>query len=402
MSCETQVSSPQTSDQERPSAGRPVPLRVLLVTSNLEYGGAQRQVVELANRLVIHGMEAHVCCFSDYVPLAEVFSPGVRLHILQKWFKFDISVPWRLAKLARKLRVNVIHAFLFDAELSARLAGLVCPRAVMIGSERNTDYIWRWRHWLPLRATGFCVDALIANSNAGKEFRVRTLRMNSDRILVVHNGVDVERFHPREPQPIRQRLGLPASGPVVGMFCSFKRQKNHTMFFRVARQVLDRIPEARFICVGAALHRSLQASGEYRAQMEQMVHDMGITAAVEFLGNRDDVDEVYSACDVTILTSRHEGTPNVVLESMACGVPVVVTDVADNRLVVPDGRVGYVVPLDDDQAMAENICRLLTDEVHRRTMGAAGRDWVTREFSLDALYRKTVAIYEHVLATHRR
>jgi glycosyltransferase involved in cell wall biosynthesis len=107
--------------------------------------------------------------------------------------------------------------------------------------------------------------------------------------------------------------------------------------------------------------------------------------------------EVYNACDVTVLTSSREGTPNVLLESMACGVPVVATDVADNAHLVPDGRVGFIVPLGDTAALADRVCRLLEDAPRRREMGEAARAWVQREFSSAALARKTEAVYEDQL-----
>jgi glycosyltransferase involved in cell wall biosynthesis len=107
-------------------------------------------------------------------------------------------------------------------------------------------------------------------------------------------------------------------------------------------------------------------------------------------------------CDITVLPSFFEGTPNVVLESMACAVPVVVTDVSDNPLVVPDCRVGYVVALGDDAAMADRICRLLLDETHRRDLGRAARAWVEQEFSIQRLATKTAAVFDAALAEKRR
>ena len=180
------------------------------------------------------------------------------------------------------------------------------------------------------------------------------------------------------------------------MFASFKRQKNHRMYFRMARRVRAVHPETRFLCVGSELHGGLQTSDQYLDDMKAEIDSMGLSGAMLCLGNRDDVHDVYNLCDVTVLTSRREGTPNVLLESMACGVPVVATDVADNALVAPDGRVGYIVPYDDDEAMAERILQLFADDDARRRLGSGAREWVEREFSLDALMHKTLAVYRQV------
>lgn len=394
---------------QRPSATGPPQTegafdgRVFLLISNLEYGGAQRQVVELANRLNADGGEAHVCCLSDYVPLAsDLHDASRRLHVVAKRGRFDIGVVPRLARLLRDCRADVVHSFLIDAEIAGRLAGRLCGRLAVIGSERNTDYRRKRRHLLALRLTGRLFDAIIANSNAGKRFQIRTLGIASDRIFVVHNGVDVERFVRRGRSQLRASLGIGDDARVVGMFCSFKRQKNHAMFFRMAERVLRADPRAMFLCVGSQLHGGLQASDVYQRQMHELVGRLGLNEVVRFVGNRDDVVDAYNGCDVTVLTSQREGTPNVLLESMACQVPVVATDVSDNARVVPDGRVGYVVPLDDDAAMAERVTRLLSHDGDRRAMGASAREWVSREFSIAALARKTTAVYGEVLRRRRK
>jgi glycosyltransferase involved in cell wall biosynthesis len=372
--------------------------RVALVVSNLEYGGAQRQVVELANQLNANGGDAFVVSLSPYVPLSGALQGAPeRLHVVEKRHKLDLSVAWRLAALLRRLDVVVAHAFLVDAEIATRLAGAFLPRTAVIGSERNADYVTQWRHTVPLWLTNPWCAAIIANSNAGKRFRERAYGSPPETVFVVHNGVDLLRFTPRDPALARAEIRLLPGVPTVGMFASFKRQKNHSMFFRMARRVLDAHPDSRFLCVGGALHGGLQGSDAYHDQMRDMVRDLGLEDKVQLVGNRDDLPIWYAACDVSVLTSAREGTPNVLLESMACAVPVVATDVADNALVVPQGEVGYVVPYDDDAAMAERVSGLLARDADRQEMGRAARAWVEREFSLAQLARKTGAVYRAVL-----
>jgi glycosyltransferase involved in cell wall biosynthesis len=376
--------------------------RVALVASNLEYGGAQRQVVALANHLNSNGGDATVVSLSPYTPLAAgLHNAGNRLHVVEKRHRLDVTVAWRLATLLRQLEIDLTHAFLVDAELAARIAGALYPRMAVVGSERNADYVPQRRHTIPLRLTRRWCGAVIANSNAGKRFRVRAFGDPPDSVFVVHNGVDLERFAPYGQEIARAETGLPRHVPVVGMFASFKTQKNHPMFFRAARRVLDQHPEAVFLCVGEALHGGLQGSDAYRGRMQSLLHELGLRDAVRLVGNRDDLRPWYAACDVTVLTSLREGTPNVLLESMACGVPVVATDVADNALVVPNGRVGFVVAYDDDAAMAERVSGLLARPEERRGMGRAARAWVEREFSLTRLAERTAAVYRMVLDRRR-
>jgi glycosyltransferase involved in cell wall biosynthesis len=376
-----------------------LPERVALVISNLEYGGAQRQVIALANRLNAEGCDARVVSLSTYVPLsAELHDADARLHVVEKRHRFDVSVAWRLARLFREHDTEIAHAFLVDAEIAARLAGALNPRTMVIGSERNSNYVPRRRHTLARRLTARWCAAVVANSNAGRSFQVRALGVAPDSVFVVHNGVDLQSFVVRTPGSARTELGLTPDVPVVGMFAAFKTQKNHAMYFRAARRVLERHADAIFLCVGGTLHGGLQGSNAYHERMRTLIRDLGLEANVRLVGNRDHLEQWYAACDLSVLTSRREGTPNVLLESMACGVPVIATDVADNAYIVPDGRVGFLVPCDDDGALAERISSLLDRPEMRRAMGLAARAWVEEEFSVARLAEKTAQVYRTVLA----
>jgi glycosyltransferase involved in cell wall biosynthesis len=181
------------------------------------------------------------------------------------------------------------------------------------------------------------------------------------------------------------------------MIASFKRQKNHPAFFRMAKAVLQQLPETRFLCVGEPLRDNQQGAADYHREVSRLVDSLGVRDRCLFVGNRQDMPEVYSACDLTVLPSTREGTPNVLLESMACGVPVVATDVADNAYIVPHGRAGFIVPLHDVVALTSRVSELIADRAKRQAMGAWARDWVRREFSTAALADKTAAIYVECL-----
>jgi glycosyltransferase involved in cell wall biosynthesis len=259
------------------------------------------------------------------------------------------------------------------------------------------------------------VHGLVANSEAGRRFTIRTLGMREEDVFVVHNGVDVARFRPRDPGPARRALGLPEAAPVVGMVASFKPQKNHLLFLEVARRVLGRRPDALFVCAGEPLRGagagalSLKAGtgahrnvDEYHARVGRLIRETGLQDRCRLLGKVEAVEDVYNACDLTLLTSLHEGTPNVLLESMASGVPVLATAVADNARIVPEGRVGHVFSPEDAPGMAERVLALLGDGAARQAMGRAGRAWVEDEFSIAALGRKTGDVYESLLARRAR
>jgi glycosyltransferase involved in cell wall biosynthesis len=248
------------------------------------------------------------------------------------------------------------------------------------------------------------VDLLVANSHAGKRHAVERLGFAQERVAVVHNGVDTERFSPADPAVARERLGIPKDAPVIGMFASFKPQKNHAMYFRAARRILDRRPDARFLSVSyVPWHPWNGAVSEtYQQSLQTLLGELGLGDRLTILTNRADVDQLYHACDVTVLTSRREGTPNVVLESMASGVPVVATDVADNALILDEMSGGGVVPLDADQALADRVCRLLNDPGALRAAAAKARRAAVERYSLTRWASAMATLYEETWARKTR
>jgi glycosyltransferase involved in cell wall biosynthesis len=343
----------------------------------------------------------HVVSLHAYAPLAQSLrDAGRRLHVVRRRHKYDFTVVPRLARLVRRLDAAVLHGYLFDAEIATRLTGRLTGRPV-IGSERNTDYTVKRSNLLVYRATRWAHDLTIANSNAGADFNSRLLGQPRDRYRVVHNGVDTVRFQPGDGTAVRAELAIAPEERVVGMFASFKPQKNHAFLLRAARQVLARAPCTRFVFVGDELLEGGSGSVAFKEGVLRLVDELGLRERCLFAGNHFDVERYYRACDVTVLPSLFEGTPNVALESMASGVPVVATRVSDNADVVPDDRTGFVVDLGDEAALADRLVRLLTDEPLRRRLAEGARAWVLQEFTGRRLAEKTAAVYEEAIRLSR-
>ncbi len=372
-------------------------IRVMLVVSNLEYGGAQRQIVEFINRADRGRFDVRICSLSHYVPLADQLDDRSRLHVIVKRWKFDASVVRRLVGLLREHRTDVVHGYLFDAEIAARLAGRWAGVPVVVGSERNTDYHIKPVQRLAHRLSRGCLDLVIANSTAGVRFHSREIGLSQERYRVVRNGVDLERFRPRAAENVRARIGIAPEVPVVGMFASLKRQKNHPLLLRAAASLVDQMPDLRILLVGDMLYGGLHGSDTFARSVHDMISDLGLTEHCVLLGNRADVEVLYPACDVTVLPSLFEGTPNVLLESMACGVPVIATDVADNRELVAEGKTGHLVSLDDTELLAKRLRELLSDRERRAAMAQSARAHAEREWSNARLAQNTEAVYTDAL-----
>ncbi|SHO51482.1 glycosyltransferase [Desulfopila aestuarii] len=378
--------------------------RVLIVISNLEYGGAQRQAIELLNNLDSSEYEPYICSLSDYAPLKNtIIDADRRLIIIQKQWKFDISVVFKLIKLIKQLRIDIIHSFLFDSEIASRLAGRLCSVRAIIGSERNSNYSLKWRQLIAYRLTRNSVGIIIANSWAGAKFNSKMQGLPVDRYRVIHNGIDTNRFFPRPNlNEYKTSLGFDISDRLVGMFASFKTQKNHMLALKAMKRVFNQIPNTKFLMVGEKLHAGMHGSDAYYNKIWTLVDQIGIREHCFFLGNRDDVEKLYCACDLTILPSLFEGTPNALLESMACGTPVIATDVSDNSIIIQDGISGLIVPLGDDQLLSEKIIGLLRNKTLLQQYGENASRRIIKEYTSKKLAEKTAFVYEEALARNNK
>ena len=203
---------------------------VVLVVDDLGYGGAERQVVELANSIDRDRFIVHVCALSDHLPLQDQLK-GDRnnLHVIRRAVRFDLTVVPRLAHLLRTVNADIVHGYLFRAEITSRLAGRLAGTPLVIGTERSANYHPAIKMALAYKLTRRCVDLVIANSRTGADFNRTAYCQTSVDYRVVHNGVDTERFRPRDRRMVRSELGLPERGTIIGMFASLKPAKNHAM-----------------------------------------------------------------------------------------------------------------------------------------------------------------------------
>lgn len=376
-------------------------LVVMLVISSLEHGGAERQVIELARRLDRRRFDPLIVSLTDKNPLLDaVDTAGIELHVIPKRSRFDFSVVGRLSRLMRDRGVHIAHAFLFDAEMATRVAARLARTPVVIASERNTEYERPLVHRAGLWLTRSWFDVMIANSLSGKRFNMRTQHLPAERIHVIHNGVDTQYFRPQDAGPLRESLGIPPTDPVAGMVAVFKRQKRHADFLRAAAQTLRRVPNAWFVLVGEPLRDNQQGAGDYYREVRVLADQLNFGDRLKWLGRRNDMPAVYNLCDLVVLTSSREGTPNALLEAMACGTPVIATNVADNAHLVPQ-RVGMLFEVGDVRRLTDHMVDVLSSREWAAELGAAARAWVSEEFSTQRLIDRTQDVYSSVYRAKR-
>lgn len=366
-------------------------IRLLLLIPTLDRSGAEKQLTLLATRLPRSEFDVHVVALTRGGPFAdELAAAGVRLTVLHKRFKFDPTAFWKLRTILRDEPPQILHTWLFAANAYGRMAAGGRPAFPVLVSERCVD-TWKagWQlrvdRWLAPRTA-----RLIGNSRSVADF-YRDQGFPEDRLAVIPNGMDLPAATSRSRDEIRHALEIPAGAKVVGYVGRLARQKRVQDLiwgFELIR-VMD--GDGLFLIIG---------DGPERASLERFARNLGIAARVRFLGHRSDAQSLLPALDLFWLASDFEGLSNSVMEAMAAGLPVVASDILPNRELVVDDETGYLVPVGDRVALAQFGQKVLSDSGTAARLGAAGRERIRQEFSVERMVDGYAKLYHEILQPH--
>jgi glycosyltransferase involved in cell wall biosynthesis len=370
-------------------------IRVVFVVNGFAVGGGEKKLLELVEKIQkthAHAFRVTVCSVGQGGPLEPEFrKTGVRTVVFHKRGKYDVSLIWKVARLLREEKADLVQTTLFYADvigsLAAKLAGV---RRVVSWEAITQPYGWKHMTAYRLAAKGFGCSVAVSKAIQNKVVVERHVPRHKTR--TIHYGIDLNRFRPKRNVKVREELGLRSGDTALGTVARFTEQKGHTVLLDAAPVVLKAFPRAHFIFAGdGPLRETLQAQSER----------LGLMGRVHFLGFRSDVPEMLNAFDVFVLPSLYEGLPNAVLEAMACGLPVVATRVDGTPEAVVHGESGLLVDPADPRRLADALVRVLSNARLRNRLGRAARKRVETRFGLDAQITEFLELYRSDFGTRR-
>ncbi|MDP3704015.1 MAG: glycosyltransferase, partial [Candidatus Omnitrophota bacterium] len=361
------------------------PTRICYIIDNLGRGGAQRQLVELVQALPKETYQVHVVSLSArklaYAPTLR--DAGIRLIEIPQSGAWSWGTFFRLVATLRRLRPDVVHTWLFTADLYGRVCAWLAGVPVIISAIRNTDPD-KPRHYVAVdRLLRRVTDAFTVNAEAVKAVAVARERIEPGKLHTIYNGVDVERFKPN---------GKAEGGaPLIGIIGRLAPQKDHETFLRAAALVARQAPGAQFLIVG---------DGPSWHALQELVRALGLEPNVHFLPSRTQITEVLAALDVIVVSSRYEGCCNVILEAMAMAKPIIATAVGGNPELIVPGATGWLVPPGDPPSLARAVGEALRQPQRAKLMGYWARKRAETHFSLPRMVEQTTALYRSLLKSH--
>ncbi len=374
--------------------------RILFVTVSLDLGGTERHLATLAPALVRRGWSVALFCTNRLGALTgEVLAAGVevigppmpRVAGVQSHGKRFLSTGMAAARLfstIRRIKPDIAHFFLPEPYLIGAPAAITLGVPIRILSRRGLNLYqqaWPGSRRLEERLHKQ-MSAVLANSHRVADDLVGEGCERSE-IGLIYNGVGLAGLdQPIDRPAVRRALGIEPHAIVAIIVANLIGYKGHADLLQALRLCRARLPEPwTLLCVG-------RDEGQ-RAALEQMVRETGLDRNVRFLGMRNDVAELMKASDLALLTSHEEGFSNAIIEAMAAGLPLVVTDVGGNSEAVVDRETGLVVPAHDPARLADAIAELAGSEALRRKFGATGAARARANFTLEASVDKYDALY---------
>jgi glycosyltransferase involved in cell wall biosynthesis len=372
------------------------PFRIMFLISCLGIGGAEKQLVYLASTLKMRGWDPQIVIAwnsdlsAEYAgTLQNAGVPLVCLNIRERTLDFRV-IP-RLVKVLSTSRPHILHSFLFQANMLARISRLLVPVPVQISSVRNIFEGKRVRE-LAYRLTDSLADITTQNSEAGAERYIQIKAVSQQKMAVVLNGIDTDAYRPDATARNQLRSLLDLEGKFVWITVGrLEKAKNHTLLLRSFTTVLQNFSNSLLLIVG---------DGSARAQIEATVLANHLESHVTLLGARRDVAQLLNAADAFVLASSWEGTPNVLLEAASVQLVCVATDVGGCDGIIVDNESGFLVPSNDETALARKMCHVMALKATRRVqIGERARAHVEAHFGLTRSIDEWETLYRRILAS---
>ncbi len=351
-------------------------------------GGGQISLLGLLKRLNRGKYHPVVVCPAVGSLYDELKRIGVETHIVRMNtlrnlnFLLWVKTINRLVQLIKSKKIQIIHS----NGSRATIFGGIAARLT------KTPLIWHVRivnsDKLLDRLLARLASKIIVISKAVSR-RFNWLKNKEDKIVLVYNGIDLERFKPNVGiRKVRGEISLSSETPLVVTVGRLDWYKGHKYLLEAAEKIVQTLPDARFLIVG---------DGGYRKRLENQVKQLNLDENVIFTGNRKDIPEILAGIDLFVLSSVSEGFGRAVAEAMACAKTVVATKAGGLSEVVEDGITGRLVSPKNSTALAEAIIELLKDKKKAENMGIAGRKRVEKLFSIERNVKSIEELYEKIL-----
>ena len=374
-------------------------IKIVYVITSTGVGGAEKILYHTIRGIDDNKYTVLLCTLKKKGVISkELEKHGVSVHCLKLsekeglagWFS-SIMVLFRLFLYLREQRPTIIHSFLFRANILTRIAGCLTGVPVIISSTRVMGGEKGYYHLIE-RVTSFMVDRYIAVSGSVKRYIIQKSKVHDGKVSIIYNGVKVKNNSTSSMQNMKMYFGIEDEDNIIITVGRLHKQKGYSYLFHAISMVEKEMPRLKLLIIG---------EGEDENNLKDLAESLDLNNKIIFAGLRYDVEKILPMTKIFILPSLWEGMPNVLLEAMAAGKPVIATEVGGVPEVVLHGKTGILVPPEDSDAIANAMRYLLQDELKAKKMGEAGRLRVEEHFTIAGMLERTEDLYQELLKEKR-
>ncbi len=367
-------------------------INILHLVNGFAIGGGELKLLELVEHLDKEKYNQVVCSVGQGGPLHEQFKKVCpKVFVFPKKHRFDISLILKVAQVIKEENIDIVQTTLFYADIIGAISARLTKVPLVISWDVVTQP-FKPIHKLAFKYVKKYINVVVTVSDAIKRKVITERNMDPNKVQTIHYGVDTNKFVRKDSKvkAIKKELNLKDDQVLIGVVARMTVQKGHKYLVDAVSKIKEQLGDVKFVLVG---------DGPLRTEIEEQIAGLQLGSFFEFLGFRNDVDDLLSIFDVFVLPSLWEGLPNVVLEAMSCSNPVIATAVDGTPEAVKDGGTGLLVPSKEPGPLADAILKLVKNKKVRENMGRNGRKRVEEEFSLTKQIEEFQLLYESKLSS---
>ncbi|HHR6405700.1 TPA: glycosyltransferase family 4 protein [Providencia alcalifaciens] len=364
--------------------------------------GAQRVTLDELQRLSDYEYEKYLIC-NDEGPLTlEARKSGIHVIIVKSLKRnispyFDIVSLIKLIKIIKKEKFDIVHTHSSKTGVLGRLAAFYSKTPLIIHTVHGFSFpsaknkLQLFIYYIMEKLGTVCGDALICLHDEDKRIAVNKLKLSPDKIHMLPNGVDINKFKPLssiQKEEIRESIGLKNSDTIIGMTGRLWEQKNPLFLFDNLVDILLSNKNIKLVFMG---------DGELSNSLKERINTHKLSSQVFLLGWCNNTEEILNALDIFVLPSKWEGMPLAILEAQSTGLPCVVSNINGNKILVTNFKDGFLFDLDDIESFHDSITRLLYDRDLRENLGDYARNKIVSSYSINERIKKIDLIYKNLL-----
>jgi len=366
-------------------------INVVHLVEELTIGGLEKTLTAVVLNLNKKKYNVSVWCLREGGFFADkLVKEGIDVKILHISTSRNPLSIYKLYRLLKSHKFDIIHTHAYSAGTIGRISAFLAGIPVIISHNHSVyDYYNKCYHFVEWLLS-LITDRVICISEVVNRFANETQRINAKKLITIHNGIDdVCAVTEKSSSDLKKELGLPINHSIIGTIAHLVEHKGLKYLLESASLLLASRRDISFLFVGG---------GALERKLKKLCVDLKIEKNVIFAGERSDIPEILFSIDIFVLPSLREGLPLAILEAMACGKPVIATNVGGIPEIVVDGVSGILVSPKDPEALFRAMDELLNDRAKLTKMGHHGERVCEESFSSNAMIEKIENLYDSLLS----